>query len=268
MNWNEIDKKAASITIGAHLLLLLLFMLIGYTLPASNTNTDEFGVEVNLGNSDDGSGNDQPFRTGKPEFQPEENHHSARQTASTGATNDMLADPKDDEAASINHQRNVQAVRPGSEINKNTARNQPKPKSLFPGNTSENGNGADRNENGGNEGIGKGNGDMGVVGGTAGSKNYTGTPGNGGVGHSFTDRDMIARPRPDADFKEGGRVVIRVTVNRAGTIVNKRVKSATNAELAAKALEKTNEIRFSKSETAPPEQFGDITFVFKTRTIK
>ena len=41
-----------------------------------------------------------------------------------------------------------------------------------------------------------------------------------------------------------------------------------NAELGKIALKKIEDVRFSKSESAPPEQFGDITFVFKSRAHK
>ena len=69
----------------------------------------------------------------------------------------------------------------------------------------------------------------------------------------------------EARFRQGGKVTVRVTVNRAGEIVNKQVVSSSNSELSPLALQKLAQVRFNQSETAPAEQFGTITFVFKTR---
>jgi hypothetical protein len=53
---NVIDKKAATVTLIVHAILLLLFVFIQYTLPPTTSPTEELGMEVNLGNSDDGFG--------------------------------------------------------------------------------------------------------------------------------------------------------------------------------------------------------------------
>jgi hypothetical protein len=55
-------------------------------------------------------------------------------------------------------------------------------------------------------------------------------------------------------------------VNRNGVITNKQVVSASNGELRNIALRKIEKVKFNKSEDAPEEQFGNITFVFKTRS--
>jgi outer membrane biosynthesis protein TonB len=141
-----------------------------------------------------------------------------------------------------------------------------KPRYVFSGSAGRGGNRAAANMPGTNEGNTHGNGDRGVPGGTPGAANYTGIPGRGnGISHTLSGRSIVAFPPPDADFREGGKVVIRITVNREGAIVNKTVKSATNAEIRAIALRKVDKVKFNKSENAPEEQFGDITFVFKTR---
>jgi TonB family protein len=130
------------------------------------------------------------------------------------------------------------------------------------------GNSAAGNVNGTGEGITGRSGDQGVPGGTPGATNYSGTPGTGnglGLQHSISGRNIVAFPPKEAAFREGGTVKIRVTVNREGVIVNRTVKSSTNTELTSIALRKLQQVRFNKSTTAPPEQFGDITFVFRPR---
>jgi outer membrane biosynthesis protein TonB len=270
MKGKNIDPKAAIISIGGHLLLLVICLFIGYSLPATPAPIEEMGMEVNLGSSDDGSGVDQPFSSNNPSYQPEAIQKSNVDNADESIPKELATDEKDLDAPMVNS-----TLKPNKNQKDKTNPNtkplaQQKPKILFPANNGKGGNGANINQEGGSEGNGNGNGDKGVVGGTAGASNYSGIPGNGtgGVGHSFSDRNMVAKPKPDAEFKEGGKVVVRVTVNKEGQIIAKRIKSQANSELGKIALEKINEIRFSKSETAPPEQFGDITFVFKTRVHK
>jgi outer membrane biosynthesis protein TonB len=280
LSWNCFEKKsimnknfnpkAAIISIGAHIALLLLCLFIGYTLPASSAPPEEMGMEVNLGNSEDAYGLDQTYSTDNPAIQPEESELNNTDNNNTETPNDLITDENDVDAAVVktNPIAHKKQNNPNPVQDKNKAPQ--KPKILFPSSNGPGGNAARIDKNGGSEGNGTGNGDKGVAGGAEGAADYTGIPGNGtgGMGHSFTDRSLVAKPTPEAEFREGGKVVVRVTVNRAGAIIDKRIKSQANAELGRIALKKIEEVRFSKSETAPPEQFGDITFVFKSRAHK
>jgi TonB family protein len=138
---------------------------------------------------------------------------------------------------------------------------------VYPGSNGKGGNSAAANMPGTSEGNTFGNGDRGVPHGTPGATNYTGSPGSGtgGISYNLSGRTMVAFPPKEAQFRTGGRVVVRVTVARSGSITNTQIKSSTNSELNSIALRKVQQVRFNASETAPEEQFGDITFVFKTR---
>ena len=61
----RINIKATAWTVGVHVLLLLLFAWISYSIP-SPAPIEELGMEVNLGTSDDGSGTDQPMAVDAP----------------------------------------------------------------------------------------------------------------------------------------------------------------------------------------------------------
>jgi hypothetical protein len=269
MNKN-FNPKAAIISIGAHIVLLLLCLFIGYTLPATSAPSDEMGMEVNLGSSEDGFGDEQGLSTADPTFQPEEVQTSTSDNNDAETSNDLVTDENDVDAAVVKTNPNANKRQNNNNIIPDKGKTQQQPKILFPANNGNGGNASRTNQNGGSEGDGKGDSDKGVTGGVADASNYTGIPGNGtgGIGHSFIDRSLVAKPRPDAEFRESGKVVIRVTVNRSGAVIAKRIKSQANAELGKIALKKIEEVRFSKSESAPPEQFGDITFVFKSRAHK
>ncbi len=122
-----------------------------------------------------------------------------------------------------------------------------------------------QNINGTSEGNTTGPGDRGVPGGTPGSTNYTGSPGNGkgGISTSLSGR-QISPDRFEASFHEGGTVKIRVTVDRNGNIVAKSVVSSPSAELSKLAMQKLAQAKFSPSSDAQPQQFGTVTIVFKT----
>lgn len=275
------NVKAIAWTTGVHLLLILSFLLIRYTLPVVET-PPELGLEVNLGTSDNGSGSDQPEIPEDPA--PAEAAVAAHQA--TAADNDQpeVHTTEDKDAPAViparktpkNKKVTVQpAPVPQPSKNKSTTQQAnskavtaaQKPRYVYPGSAGKGGNSAAGNRPGGNEGIGQGNGDMGVPGGTPGASNYKGTPGNGNggtsIGHSISGRNIVSRPDPSAEFREGGKVVIRVTVNKDGVITDSRVVSAANATIRALALRKLQGVRFNKSATAPAEQFGNITFQFK-----
>ena len=60
-----IRVKAAAWAIGVHVLLLLMFVLVSYSVPVTQP-VEELGMEVNLGTSDEGYGTDQPMAAGAP----------------------------------------------------------------------------------------------------------------------------------------------------------------------------------------------------------
>lgn len=276
-----INIKATAWTAGVHVVLLLLFLLVKYSAPANETPVQELGMEVNLGTSDDGSGTDQPMDMEDPapeaavkETPSRVKDEGVKQDIASANDNDAPTIRTSDKPKPVRTDKpaekptNVRNTQPRPTTN-TTQRPQPqRPRYVYAGSNGRGGNSASENRPGTGEGNTQGPGDRGVPGGTPGASNYTGTPGRGtgGISHNLSGRNIIAFPPPDADFREGGRVVIRITVNKAGAIVNKQVKSASNAEIRAIALRKVDKIKFNKSDDAPEEQFGDVTFVFKTRS--
>jgi outer membrane biosynthesis protein TonB len=278
-----INIKASAWTIGVHIVLLLLLIFIKYSVPVVTQPTPEMGMEVNLGTDENGSGNDQPMLVDEPA--------PAKTSVSYKLASHENNEPKDilkteePDAPAVAPVATVSKT-PKHIIEKQTHKTTPKkvelpaentakantvpqrPRYVYNGSTGKGGNSATTNMPGKSEGNTFGNGDRGVPSGTPGAANYTGTPGKGtgGISHTLSGRSIVAFPSPDADFREGGRVVIRVTVSKAGVIVNKQIVSASNAELRTIALRKVEKIRFNKSDDAPEEQFGNITFVFKTRS--
>lgn len=259
-----INKKALIITIGVHLLLLLLFIVLGYTIPPQEDVMQSGGLEVNLGTSDNGSGTDQPMSRKDPAaYQATVMYKAVAHT--TTIPKDIVRSNETD-APDLN----TPNKRTGKQQETQPAKPAPQPKQtaryVYPGGTGQGGNSATEDRKGTSEGNTSGPGDRGVPGGTPGASNYTGIPGNGngGIGHNLSGR-KISPDKFEAEFREGGKVVIHVTVNRAGAIINRRITSSPSRELSQLALEKLANARFSQSEGSEPEQSGDVTFYFKTR---
>lgn len=257
-----VDYKALGLTVGIHALLFLLFILLHSSTPIPPPIVDlGGGLEVNLGTSDNGSGNDQPMNTKAPA------EYKASVVFKSVAAKSSL--PKD--IVQSNEQDAPEVNNNAKKSNGPAAVNEPgqkaeKPKYTYAGETGPGGNNASEDKPGKGEGNDHGPGDKGVPGGTPGAPNYSGVPGNGtgGIGHTLSGR-TISPSVFEAEFSESGKVVIHVTVDRNGNIVNKFVKSASSDQLKRLALDKLSGVKFSKSDSPEPQQFGDVTIIFKTR---
>lgn len=269
-----VDSKAAIWTAGIHILLLLLFFFITYS-PPQIKQIEELGIEVNLGTSADGYGTDQPMRLGEPA--PD---NAANTSASSAANTDLPAnvlESSDPDAPAVNTTETKKTTNTNNTANNNTRNRNDRPTNsnntrqqaryVYGGSTGTGGNNATTDAKGSSEGNTTGNGDRGVPGGTPGADNYEGAPGSGGgISFDLDGRRIVAFPPKEAEFKESGKVEVRITVNKEGIITQKSIKTASSSQLRELALKKVNSIRFNKSDTAPVEQFGIITFVFKTRS--
>jgi len=266
------ELKAATGTILFHAIILLLLFWWTFKVPVP-APVQELGIEVNLGNSDNGSGNDQPMSVEDPSAGDAANSEAAAAQASKQEADIIRSDEKD--APAINQKpkddkklsNKAETIKPKKTNNTQVAKHDPHRHLGVPLYAGEghNGNNASQNLHGTSEGNTTGKGDRGVPGGVPGSANYTGSPGNGtgGISHTLTGR-RISPDRFVAEFHEGGVVVVRVTVDRDGNIINKVVKSSPNSQLSKMALQKLSESKFSPNPNAAPEQFGLVTIVFKT----
>ncbi len=170
--------QASGYTAMVCVLLLIVFLYVRWTLPNIPPPPEEEGIEVNLGNSDQGFGDDQPFLPGKPS--PSDNQsYTPPVKINTPAEEikDFETDDKDEEAPAVIKppvtKPNATKI-PEKEIVKTVpvkkpqvsndppAPVPPKPKAVFKGvnGTGTGGNEADTYKKGGNQGIAGGRGDQ------------------------------------------------------------------------------------------------------------
>ncbi|HYF30123.1 MAG TPA: hypothetical protein VD993_03290 [Chitinophagaceae bacterium] len=281
------NMKAGGYTVGIIALLLVVFLFIKWTLPPLPSVPLDEGIEVNLGNSDMGLGEDQPFLPGQPSPQDQQAYTPPKQAvAENEDVKDVETDDKDADAPEIKKppvpKPNAKKI-PEKDVVKNTPKTTtqpvtnptppaPKPKAVFKGvnGTGTGGNDADNYKKGGNQGIAGGTGDQGKPGGDPDSKNYTGAGGRGNSGVSISrglqGRKWVKLPSFQDEFNENAKVAVDITVDGAGNVVSAvyQPRGSTTAEASMKAIaiRKAMQIKFN---TTGAESNGTIVFNFRLR---
>src|SRR6476660_4167646 len=176
----EKNIRASVYTLIVCVLLLAIMLFVKWTLASIPPPPEEEGIEVNLGNSDQGLGDDQPFLPGKP-APADQQAYTPPKVVNTPVeeVKDFETDDKDadapvvkkppvtkPEATRVPEKEIVKAppVRKPQPTSDPPAPVPPKPKAVFKGvnGTGTSGNEADNYKKGGNEGIAGGRGDQGA----------------------------------------------------------------------------------------------------------
>ncbi len=278
--------KAGSYTALITACLLAIFLFVRWTLPALEAPRLDEGIEVNLGNSDAGLGEDQPLNPGQPSRQDQQQYTPPKVVAQeNNDVKDVEANDDDKDAAEIKKPPVTKPDAkklPEKDVVKNTKKPvvpvenptpaPPKPKAVFKGvnGTGTGGNEADSYKKGGNQGIAGGNGDQGKPGGDPDSKNYTGNGGRGNSGVSISrglqGRNMTRFPSFQDEFNENAKVAVDIRVDGQGNVVSAlyQVRGSTTADASMKeiAIRKAMQIKFNANGA---ESSGTIIFNFRLR---
>jgi len=279
-NW-----KAGGYTFLICALLFIMLLFVTWTLPQQPAPIAEEGIEVNLGNSDFGMGDKQPFLPGKPSQEDREKYSPPQKSiVHAEPAKDVETDEKSEEptavpkpavikpeAKKIPDKENVKSkpvkvVKPVVE----PAPAPPKPKAVFHGvnGNDKGGNDADSYKPGSNQGIAGGHGDQGRPGGDPDATNYTGGgKGNSGVtllgglqGRSFK------MPSFTDDFNENAKVAMDIHVDGSGNVTDAQYqpRGSTTSEASMKAIasRKAKQIKFNATGQ---ESSGTIVFNFRVK---
>ena len=245
-----ISGTATAVIMG---LIVLACALMGLNPP--DPPIAEEGVEVNLGNSDFGYGNN-PI----PDASEQSNPSYSRPTAA-----DEVATQATEESVSLNANKNTG--------NNNTPKKQVEAKPEAPKEPAINSNALFKRKTntstGGSQGLTSGNGNQGKEGGDPNSNRYDGQPGQGGAGFSLTGRDAVALPWPKYDSNKQGKIIVKIWVDRKGNVTNAEapMKGSTIVDVGMVKLAKSAAMKakFSKSDNAVETQIGTITYVFRAQ---
>lgn len=284
----EKNVKAASYTFLLCTILFLIFFYFKWTLPVIPLPPIEEGIEVNLGNSDEGLGDIAPQVPGDPALAKQESYSPQKSSAPTPQEQNITGDENEiDEAAPVVNNVTkpiikkdiVKDLPPTKVVNNNPqpvappTPAPPKPKAVYAGGTTNGtgGNGADTYNNVRNQGIAGGNGDQGSPNGNPNSDSYSGSGGNGNSGvrisKGLAKRRITKLPSFQDDFNENAKVAVDIKVDINGNVisatVNPRGTTTTNATIRAIAIKKAMQLKLNAGEE--DDQTGTILFDFKLR---
>lgn len=232
----------------AVIMVMVAVVLLSFGYDPPDPPIPEEGVEVNLGDSDFGSGDS-----------PEPSSEAVPQTVP--ASPNRIATQNSEPTPSVNasqHVGNTVAPQPTEpvadapkepEINRNA---------LFPGRRNQ-GSGS------GSQGQSTGTGDQGKAGGTESSNNYDGNGGGNG-NYTLAGRSKVVLPKPEYSSNKQGTVVVAIWVDRQGKVTRAEYQpkgsNTSDGYLVQQAVSAAQRARFNADPSAPEEQKGTITYKF------
>lgn len=275
----EKNIKASAITAGIAGLLLLLFIFLKWPLPTVPPAPAEELMEVNLGSSDVGSGDDQPMLPGEPApaeqpaYTPPQPVHAVTSEAKDVETDDH----SDNDAPPITKpavtKPNATKIDDNNKTVKTTNTTTPQPVTQAPprpkavlgrtvGGNGNGGNGADDFKPGTGQGSGNGVGDQGVPGGDPNGRSYTGTPKNFGV------KVLNIPPQSfEDDFNQNAKIAVEIVVDANGKITSATITPRGSSGTATSTMKNTalRLARQLKMGSSDGGQKGVVVFDFKVR---
>lgn len=271
-------RKSASITFVILCLLVLALFFVGmkYLDPP-----EEYGIAVNFGTSEVGSGNIQPTKLLKTAEKPvkeqseflekevvetkkSEVTSAADENVITQNTEDAIAIKKKKEAQRIADELAIKEKAKQAEAAKKKAEELEKRKkldALIGGINNTNG----KETNG--EGNDNEPGDKGKLTGDPNATGYYGNGGGNGDGnYQLGNRKPLNRPKPNYICNEEGLVVVNIEVDTQGKVIKAvaGVKGSTNTAicLLSQAKEAALNTRWQPDANAPSKQIGTIKYRF------
>jgi outer membrane biosynthesis protein TonB len=272
--------------------ILMLCFLISWTNPLPEVPPVEEGIEVNLGDSDQGLGDEAPMVPGPPAAAEDEvNTPPKSQLTQQDESKEVETDDNDKEAPEAVVPKPAapkpEAKKiPTKETSPKTTKSAPqvvntpapapkKPAAVYKGGTASGtgGNEADSYNSTRNQGIAGGKGDQGKPGGNPDSDSYTGNGGTGNSGVSISrglqGRRISKLPSFEDDFNQNAKVAIDVKVDGTGKVVSATYQpkgsTTSDAGMRSIAIQKARQIKFTPSASGGEESIGTIIFNFRLK---
>lgn len=280
----EKNRKAGAFTLLTLAAIATLLLIISWkTSPLPEPLLDE-GIEVNLGNSDFGLGDEPPMVPGDPA--PE----VGERVAATPKTSPPAPEPitsedesNDPNAVVLPRKPAVTTTKPKPATNQtvNTPKPSPEPPAPAPpkpkatmgsysGGQGTGGNSQDAFNNVRNQGVAGSQGDQGKPNGNINSDNYDG---NGGTGKSgvaiskgLSGRRIIVLPSFEDDFNENAKIAMNLRVDENGKVTSAEYtasgSTSSNGKLKEIARRKAMQLKFNAGDG---ESIGTVVFNFRLK---
>jgi len=272
-------------TILIHVVVIAILLLYGFSAPL--TPVQEEGILVNFGTDATGFGLIEPS---PPASQEEASAPTQSVPVKSPAEEQLLSQNKEeapavkkvDPEAEKKHQEKIEAdkkrreelkaereIKAQEEIEKKKIEAEQKRQTDIMNRTKNAlANSMNSGTNSTSEGIAGGTGNQGVPNGSVDSKNHGegGGTGNSGISYSLQGRGSQKLPHPKYDYQGEGRVVVEVSVDRTGKVIQAvpGVKGSSTLDdyLLKVAKDAAMEATFEVKADAPVVQKGTITYTF------
>ena len=262
-------RKSAVIT--AIILLLLIFGILNYGMQYLDP-PEEYGLAINFGNSEVGSG--EPVEKTKKISTPkvvekQEVEEEVEETPKEIIKEEIITDDTSKDVPIVEKVKEVKKEPVKEIVKKEVAKPKPKPKPSKETqdalNNLLNGNSSDGKPKG--EGDDKDSGVKGKEKGDPSSNKYYGNTGSGSGGnYNLAGRKALSKPKEQPDCQEEGIVVVRIQVDKNGKVIYALagVKGTTNSApcLLRPAKAAALKTKWNVDNKAPVKQTGTIIYKF------
>ncbi|MBT8271958.1 MAG: energy transducer TonB [Bacteroidia bacterium] len=269
------EKDSARLTVLIGLLILLLIFIVG---PKYMDPPEEYGIAVNFGTTDFGSGQQQPKEPIKSEpiqvnEKPNIQESQPEPVKSDPVKEEVLTEENEEEIA-LKKQKEAEARKKAEaeakdraeaeRIERERKEQEAKKKNL---DDLIGGIGKSDGTESGSEGDDDKAGDKGQIDGNPYAPSYFGQPGSGsgGIGYGLNGRGKPTREKFVPECDEEGRVVVEIHVDRSGRVVNAipGKKGTTGAYCLYEAAKKTAlSYKWPADQDAPAKQIGFVLVNF------
>lgn len=267
-NFIKEHKAGITGTIIFHAILIVLFIVFGYTTPLPLPA--EEGILINFGDVDEGAGQLEPRMSESIQEESQESIQESVPESNPSPTEDGTVTQDFEDAPAVKEQgvkEEKTETKPKTQP-KEEKEEKPEPveerkvneNALFPG--------RDRNTNTStSEGETEGNKNQGSTTGSVDSKNHIGGNSSGTIGFSLEGRSIIGTlPKPDYNQQIQGKVVVEISVDKEGNVTRARaiLKGSTiQDENLWKAAENAAKKAKFNRDPGSTVQHGTITYYFK-----
>jgi outer membrane biosynthesis protein TonB len=267
----DTKHKRKSAVITAIILMLLVFGIFNYGMQYLDP-PEEYGLAINFGNSEVGSG--EPVRKTKKVSTPkvverQKVVEEVKEVPKEIIKEEIITDDTAKDVPVVEKVKEVKKEPVKEVVKKEIPKEVPKPKPSKETqdalNNLLNGNSSDGKTKG--EGDDKVTGVKGKENGDLDSNKYYGNTGSGSGGnYNLAGRKALSKPKEQPDCEEEGIVVVRITVDKNGKVVSAiaGVKGTTNtaACLLKPAREAALKTKWNSDSKAPSKQTGTIIYKF------
>ncbi len=264
------NKKGIISTLVFHGILLILFLIFGFSTPLPLPGED--GILINFGNSKSGYGSIEPAIS-EPRQQEKIQQAPPPRETSIAETKENLLTQDFEEAPAISSKKETKKKKEEpvkKTIEKPNVEKKPKeePKKVDTRKLYSEKNIA--SETSGSEGETQPGGNQGSNEGSSESNNRLGGTGEGnGPSFELTGRGQVFLPVPSLNYQKQGVVKVEILVDRSGKVVSARegVRGTTTTDITLLRLAKEAALKstFTSKDDAPAHQKGYITYYFELK---